>query len=258
MPLSIFFIVVLAAVALLFSRWWRLGRGVLVAALLALWVLSWEPTARLLLAPLERAYPALVEVRQLPSGEGGNGYIVVLGHGHRLDPRLVITSQVSSTAAVRLLEGLRIQRRWPQSQLILSGGAAFGSTPNSAMMYRLAQALGMGRDSLPIVRFESPRNTREEALRVAQFLRDKGESAANANLVLVTEASHMPRAMALFKGVGLDPIAAPTRHRVREHEPGHGLHPGDVRPSANALRMSERAIHEYVGLLWAYLRGWTP
>lgn len=251
MPLSMFFLVALVAGGLLFTRWWRLGRGVLGAALVVLWVLSWEPTARLLLEPLESQYPPLVEPAEL--SERGPGYIVVLGHGHRLEPGLPITSQINSTAAIRLLEGLRLHRELPQSSLILSGGSVFGATPNSQVMHRLAAAIGALPDAAT-VRFSSPRNTREEAVRVAEFLAGKEQPAGY--LLLVTEASHMPRAVALFRGAGLDPVAAPTLHRVRQHEAGRGFHPGDVRPSADALLMSERAIHEYAGLLWAHLQGW--
>ena len=255
MPLSIFFGVAGAAVALLFTRWWQLGRGAIVAALVLLWVLSWEPTAKYLLEPLEQKYPALLEPREAISQD--IDYIVVLGSGHKLDPRLSITSQINSTAAVRLLEGLRIHHQTPHSKLILTGGAVFGDTPNSAVMQQLADAVGLNRPETKFIRFSSPRNTREEAVRVAEFLAEQKAAHVSHGLVLVTEASHMPRAMALFRGTGLDPVAAPTRHRVREAEAGRGFHPGDVRPSASALRMSERAIHEYVGLLWARLQGWT-
>ncbi|MCG5529757.1 YdcF family protein [Halorhodospira halochloris] len=254
MPLSMFFVLACGAVLLLFTKWYRLGRGALIATLLAIWVLSWDPTAQRLLAPLERQYPAILEPAETLGEEPG--YIVVLGHGHSLDPELPITSQANSTAAVRLLEGLRIHNQLPQSTLILTGGSVFGSTPNSEVMHRLAQSIGI-EPANEVVRFATPRNTREEATRVAEFLTNREAGQPKGRIVVVTEASHMPRAMALFRGAGLDPVAAPTRHRVRADEADRGFHPGDLRPSAHALRKSERAIHEYVGLLWARLRGWS-
>ncbi len=36
--------------------------------------------------------------------------------------------------------------------------------------------------------------------------------------ILVTSASHMPRAMALFRKHGMEPIAAPTDYMVKERE----------------------------------------
>ena len=50
---------------------------------------------------------------------------------------------------------------------------------------------------------------------------------------------------------GLNAIPAPTVWRTRSGK-------GDPRrflPSSTGLAMSERAMHEYVGLLWARLRG---
>ncbi|MCG5531223.1 hypothetical protein LRD18_10155 [Halorhodospira halochloris] len=60
----------------------------------------------------------------------------------------------------------------------------------------------------------------------------------------------MPRAVAHFHAAGLDPIPAPTRQKT-------GLDPRDELdfwvPSAKALRMTERALYEYMGLVAARL-----
>jgi len=62
----------------------------------------------------------------------------------------------------------------------------------------------------------------------------------------------MPRAMALFKKQGMQPIPAPTNHLVRSSS---WFWIGTLFPSADALLKSQSAFYEYLGLLWAQLRG---
>ena len=70
--------------------------------------------------------------------------------------------------------------------------------------------------------------------------------------ILVTSASHMPRAMGLFRKHGMEPIPAPTDYMVKERE--GGLSPGMFFPSAGSLEKAERAIHEYLGMMWGKIR----
>jgi hypothetical protein len=48
------------------------------------------------------------------------------------------------------------------------------------------------------------------------------------------------------------PIPAPADFRVREAQ---GFDPGKFFPGASSLREVETAVHEYLGLAWAWLRG---
>ncbi|MCC3751618.1 MAG: YdcF family protein [Halorhodospira halophila] len=250
MPLSLLVLAGIVGLVLLFTRYGRWGRGVLIVTVAALYLASWEPTASRLLAPLEQRYPALLDPAGIAEGEEAPVTdIVVLGHGHRLDPQLPVTAQANADGVTRVLEGVRLQRHFPQSTLWLTGGAVRGDTPNSAVLHRLMGEVGL--DAGAVERLAEPRNTAEEARAMAERLGDEAGS-----IILVTEASHMPRAMGLFRGQGLKPIPAPTRHRVREREPGAEAHPGHgLRPSVHALHMTERAFHEYLGIAWGRIRG---
>src|SRR5690606_3466960 len=56
---------------------------------------------------------------------------------------------------------------------------------------------------------ESPTNTYEEAREFAKsFGKDK-------KLIIVSSATHIPRAVRMFELHGMNPIAAPTNHLVR-------------------------------------------
>jgi len=70
--------------------------------------------------------------------------------------------------------------------------------------------------------------------------------------ILVTSAAHMPRSMALFRKRGLQPIPAPADFPAREPQ---GFDPSRFFPGAGGLGQVETALHEYLGLAWAWLRG---
>ncbi|NIA11024.1 MAG: hypothetical protein GWP10_15165 [Nitrospiraceae bacterium] len=74
----------------------------------------------------------------------------------------------------------------------------------------------------------------------------------NDGFILVTSASHMPRSMALFEKHGMRPIPAPTEYLVKE---SRKIDPSIFFPSAEGLRKTERAFHEYLGLGWTWLMG---
>jgi uncharacterized SAM-binding protein YcdF (DUF218 family) len=70
-------------------------------------------------------------------------------------------------------------------------------------------------------------------------------------LILVTSASHMPRAVALFKKRGMNPIPAPAAHLVKARS---GIIPGDFFPSAEGPLKAQLFVHEYLGILWSKSR----
>ena len=71
--------------------------------------------------------------------------------------------------------------------------------------------------------------------------------------LLVTSATHMPRAIASFRKSGLD--VAPWPADVRGGYPPTSVF--DFLPDANALEMTTAAIKEWLGLAVYRLRGWA-
>ena len=69
----------------------------------------------------------------------------------------------------------------------------------------------------------------------------------NEPFVLVTSASHMPRALKLAQSRGLHALPAPTDHAARRL---YWDRVTDYFPSADGLYRSERACYEYLGLAW--------
>jgi uncharacterized SAM-binding protein YcdF (DUF218 family) len=230
----------------LFLTWLRpqrqLGKWMTMSGVLILTLLSFHPVSTVLLQPLESEYPPLLIASQADGQAFSHSqhvaWIVVLSGGAVVEPAFPLVSQLSSATLMRLVEGIALYRNIPNVKIVLSG-----SQFETQLMFQFARTFGVSEQDLV---FESrSRDTKDQARFVANIVaRDK--------FILVTEASHMPRSMALFHKQGLSPIAAPVAHRVQRssHYKWWSLF-----PSAGSLTMAERAFYEYFGLAWAMLRG---
>lgn len=239
-PLSLVLISIVVGLILLSLRWRRAGYTGLVTGLVLFLIFSSEPIARWMLMPLENRYSPISDTEILEDIR----WIVVLGSNASGVSDHPATTRLSGVAGLRLLEGVRLHRALPNSHLILSGGTVFGDAPSATVMSRAAADLGADPERVRI--HPNPRNTSEEARMIF-------EAVGNEPYLLVTSASHMPRAMALALKAGTSPIPAPTAMRTTTTTSHRD--PQFYLPSANAVAMSERAFHEYMGLLWGRLRG---
>jgi uncharacterized SAM-binding protein YcdF (DUF218 family) len=70
-------------------------------------------------------------------------------------------------------------------------------------------------------------------------------------VVLVTDALHMPRAAACFRRVGLEVTEAPCHFITGKFE----WRLGKFLPSAGAARAEERVLHQWLGIVWYWLKG---
>jgi uncharacterized SAM-binding protein YcdF (DUF218 family) len=170
-------------------------------------------------------------------------YVVVLGGGHTSDPELPLISQIGRNSLVRLMEGIRIYRKYPWVKLILSGGRVFDPVPEADTMARVAMEIGVPEND--IILESKSKDTKDQAKIIKSII-------GSEPFVLVTSASHMPRSMAMFRKLGMSPIPSPIGHRVRG---GQGLSPHSFFPGTGNLRKAELAVHEYLGLTWSKLMG---
>jgi len=235
LPLSIE-LLFLGLLLLWFTRRQRAGKILVTCGVLLLLGLSNGPTSDALLRPLEQRYPPLV-VSQTETRVANVKFIVILGGFGDRDPDVSITSHISPDQMVRLIEGVSLHREIPGSKLILSGGSDCAEG-----MEQIAEALGVSADDTQ--RLAEPRDTEEESRQIAPIV-------GSQRFILVTSASHMPRAMGLFRKRGMQPIAAPTDFLT----PRHTTEIDDVFPDAYKLYKSQVAFYEYLGLTWEKVRG---
>lgn len=146
------------------------------------------------------------------------------------------SSQLDLITLGRLAEGIRICHQIPESLLICSGYSSLGLESQASVVRRAAISLGF--DSLRIETLTKPRTTEEEAQELKQAF------GTNANVILVTDAVHMPRAMRLFKEQGFNPVPAPTNYIVKD-----GPNQGYLKwlPSVKNITLTDRVLHEFLG-----------
>ena len=186
----------------------------------------------------ESLFPALTQERIAALQDIKISYIVVLGSGHVSDPRLPETSQIGGTSLYRLAEGIRLLNLFSGAKLVVTGGVGYDPVPNADVVARVAESLKVPRDRM--IMENRPRDTAQEAELLKPLL---GPEA----FILVTSALHMPRAIEIFKNLGMQPIAAPTDYIVKHHivEP-----PGSALPSPGNLDLARRIIYEWIGSIW--------
>lgn len=226
-------------VGVLFHRYRRpRAAGYLfLSAAMAAYLGSLDPVGDFLLAPLERQYPLLHE-RELPAGLR---YLVVLGSSYSPGDDVPISATLDREGLARCVEGLALAQRFRTAQLVLTGGAPPGRAPVAVGCAALARELGMPEDSIVVL--PAGMNTQGEARAIAEMVGDKA-------IVLVTSASHMPRAMRHMERAGIRAVPSPAGH-LSGSSPA-GVFAGLV-PGSRGLRKTEMALHEYFGLASLFL-----
>ena len=232
-PVPLVLLLLVWAVLLLMRRKTRwAGAWFALFATTLLFVCSYAPITAKIIAPLEREYPSY-QVTAEPAD-----YVAVLGHSHVSSDNQPITSQISPTGVVRISEGIRIYRLNPGSKLVFTGYSFNDPVSYAEKSRQLALALGVPASDIQVL--DGPRDTADE-------VRVLAENFASSNLVLVTSALHMPRAMLLCSKAGLNPTPAPTHHQSKP------VKDKLLFPSARTLAKAQYWAHEQLGLLWTKL-----
>jgi uncharacterized SAM-binding protein YcdF (DUF218 family) len=191
-------------------------------------------------------------VGELPKAEA----IVVLGGGTKplIAPRQWYEV---NEAGDRIIYGARLWKQGKASWLIVSGGRAEwygeGGNPESQDMSEIAQLLGVPVSA--ILQDAASLNTRENAVNVKQIMQNRKIT----KILLVTSALHMPRSLAIFRRLGIEVIAAPTDFWMvnNTNDKGWAGTIIDLLPQAEALRKTNLALREYVGLFTYTILGWA-
>lgn len=242
-PLGFFFLLAALAVGVgLFRR----PRGALVLAGVALawlWVWSMPAVAERLQASRESRYESL-PVEEVPAADA----IVVLGGTFRSDEAWPYPS--AGGTIDRYWHGARLYHAGRAPKIILSGGRhpdrpdRLSEAESGAQFLR---DLGVPEDALILDNLA--RNTHEHTRYLQPMLEEEGLE----RLLLVTSATHMPRAEAVFRHAGLEVIPVATDFQVPSN-PVVTLR--RFLPSVEGLRNSTQVVHEWVGQAFYRLRGW--
>jgi len=228
---------------LLIAKRLRAGWLLSVMAFGALWLLSCQGTAVWLARTALPQYPP-VTASQLKATQVQA--IVVLGGGTYPEAPEYGTAQPGSATAARLRYGIWLSR---QSGLpvAFSGGSGWAAGSNA----KSSEAEVAARVALEDYGFtlrwieNQSRDTAENAQMIAQLLKRDGVQ----RIALVTDALHMPRALAEFNRTGMVILPAPR---------GYVLPTRSVvlqwLPSIDGITDTTRLIHEVLGLAATKLR----
>ena len=230
--------------------WWRrpasaTPRRVLVALLAILYIATTPVGADLLVFGLAHGLRPI----ETPSQARGADAVVVLGGGIdtvRADG--VILGHLTTTSALRTLEGARVYKMIGARLVIVSGGIANSELelrPESEFMRDALVAAGIPAervlmDSEAKTTHDHPRTLRPilEAHHVRQF-------------VVVTSRQHMRRSLAVFRAAGFDPVPSISPLRSDQLDVPPLLLPND-----DSLTQSNQALYDYVALADYWWRGW--
>ncbi|MGP8231649.1 MAG: YdcF family protein [Methylovirgula sp.] len=243
-PFNFLLILGLVGVVLSFSAWRRLGRGLRIAALLLLVILSFSPLGGLLLRPIEDRFPLPGPDLAAPTG------IIVLGGSLDEDLSQARHEPILTELGGRLVAGVVLARRFPKARLIFTGGSS-SLRPSGADEATWVRNLwlSLGVDPARMTFETKSRNTWENAL----FTRALIKPQPDETFLLVTSAWHMPRAMGVFRKLGYGVVAYPADYMTfgdnRDFVPIH-LGFGE-------LGMFQYAVHEWIGLTAYHLTGKT-
>lgn len=230
-----FSLIVLALLGLWLSRRHaRAGRGVAAIALLALMALSLPPVSHALIRSLETRPP--ISAQKLARAQA----IVILGGGIYPDAPEYGGDTISGASLDRVRYGSYLQKR-SKLPILVSGGAPFGGRPEGELMKETIEREFHGQ--VKWVEAAS-RDTAENAIFSAAMLK----AADISRIALVSDAWHLPRAIELFQRQGFEVLAAPT---VFTMDSPFLL--AQALPSADSLRDSNIALHEWLGIFVQHL-----
>jgi uncharacterized SAM-binding protein YcdF (DUF218 family) len=235
---------VVGGALLLFTRFARSGRRLVLAAGVLLLLFGVTPLSKLLIEPLDQRFPPWD-----PAGKAPDGIIVL---GGSVVPAFLDRGVHSllNEAAERVTAAVDLARRYPEAKIVLSGGNAtilpgVRHTESEATA-ALLETLGVPRTRLVIE--DRSRTTAENAT----FTRAIADVKPGECWLLITSANHMPRAVGTFRKAGFPVEAFPVDMKTTG--------PNDIRPfdkMSSGLKLTDVGVHEWIGLIGYWVGGRT-
>jgi uncharacterized SAM-binding protein YcdF (DUF218 family) len=212
----------------------RLGLGLAVAALLALYAISTPFVATRLVHSIESPFVD-------PTHDATGQAIVVLGGGLRPRALEYGADTVSRRSLERVRYAARLHMRTGKPILLTGGNPGRADSTEAAQMESVLREFGA-----PVRWLEDASgNTRENARYTRQTLEDSGIS----RIYLVTHAWHMPRARRAFEEAGLDVIPAAIAYVAPL-----AATPAYLVPNGSALELSAVFFREIGSTAWYRLQ----
>jgi uncharacterized SAM-binding protein YcdF (DUF218 family) len=145
----------------------------------------------------------------------------------------------------RLVKGYQMQRKL-KTTLIYSGGVAIGQKKISEADAAVEFLSSLGMDESFYISENKAQSTFENAAYLKKWIEDNEIE----KVYLVTSAYHILRSAAVFKAQNIDFLIVHSGF-IYDHQ----FSWLDYLPNRGALTANLSALHEWIGLVWYYIRG---
>lgn len=244
-PYPLFFLLTGLAIGSLWRRRQETRRRLLLLTLAftACTIASLPAVGYLTIGSLEWRYPPLTT--RPPDAEA----IVVLSGYVRPPGRYRPHAELGADTLFRCLQTAEVYHQGKALPVLVSGGKVDSARPGPSDAEAMRDFLiSIGVKEQDLTMEEGSRTTHENAVESCRKLRQKGID----KVILVTDATHMQRALGCFRKQGIEVVPCGARYRATEFE--WSLF--DFLPSPSGAGGCLEAFHEWVGLTYYRLRGW--
>ncbi|NYT38472.1 YdcF family protein [Allopusillimonas soli] len=241
-PANLCAVMLVAGMLLFIARLRKTGLAIACTGIA--WAVFWSLPASSLWAGgrLEQLY-APTPAAMLPHAQA----IVVLGGSTANSRKNWFQPYDDDTAVSRVETANMLYHQGLAPKVVLSGAALDGNVSEAEMMARFLRRHDVPENAI-LLETQSY-TTHENGVYTARLLRNEHIG----HILLVTSPLHMPRAMAVFRKLGVDATAAPSPPQiVVPDSPGFSFWV----PSMRALSASRSIVKEYVALVVYWIRGW--
>lgn len=244
-PSNLLVLLGLIGILVSLTSWSQWGRRCMAASVLLLAICGWSPLGSAALIALEDRFPEPTINRPVTG-------IILLGGAvdtHISSERGVLTM---NEAGERMTATVDLSRRYPDARIFLSGGANHilggnAKMSESQVAHEILVSLGVPAQRIEME--ERSRNTCENGTESKTALQPKpGEL-----WLLVTSASHMPRAVGCFRAARFDVTPYPVDYRTRGTDDLKQI----TISTAGGLAATDLAVHEWLGLFAYWAAGLT-
>jgi uncharacterized SAM-binding protein YcdF (DUF218 family) len=240
-PSNFLVLIGLFGLVLVLLRWSKFGWSLLTLGILGVALAGWSPLGPAMLMTLEDRFPK----HEAPTTIAG---IVMLGGAVDIHITQARGSEAWNDQAERITTVAELANRFPTARIILSGGSGHPDAISESSIAKQA----LVAMAVPEIRIEletKSRNTCENASESVITAKPKISEV----WLLVTSASHMPRAVACFRAANFPVTPFPVDYHTRGSEDLRRMQESVVEGLAHV----DLAAHEWTGLITYRLAGLT-
>jgi uncharacterized SAM-binding protein YcdF (DUF218 family) len=204
-------------------------------------ILNLPVVSHLCLGSLEWSFPPL---RRMPDDAGA---IVVLSASMNPADSVRPEAALGTDTYVRCIHATEVYRRRSMPVIVSGGEVSPGLSGPSCAKLMCDFLIMEGVNALDLRMEPNSHSTYENAVECRKLLERQGIK----KIILVTEATHMRRAVSCFRKQRIEAIPAPCDHRATDFE----FSILNFLPSPTAADGVSDSVHEWLGLAWYRFRG---